>query len=478
MADSRISGVNHKLILSAMITNPIILGVISQKWDKEGLFNSKLYDLIGGWCVRHFKKYEKAPQKGITALFSKWAERVDDPELQKQVSYFLENLSEPSVSEDYILDIAANVFGRARASKLVENVQSALDAEDMNEVRKCINEYHEIQMGMGAGIDVLQDKEKMASVFAEEENKEALVHYSGALKQFYTHTWERDSFVVFQAAEKVGKTTMLVDVAYRSLQNRKRVAFFSVGDLSEKQLLERLYVRISGHPLKAESFPCELQYPTKFIDNTEADKKKRPFKVDTKIKKYEAPLSMEKLHKACDALQVGIIKSKNSYLKVSVHSNDSVTINDIKNIIDSWTIKGWIPDVIIIDYMDLLSPITRGEPRDQNNATWKRARALSQDYHCLLVSATQANAASYGEHLQSRKHFSEDKRKLAHVTAMIGINITPAEKEQQSMRLNFLVKREGFYSPRKVVHAAGCLGLINPCIISQFEIEKKKDKNS
>jgi hypothetical protein len=75
---------------------------------------------------------------------------------------------------------------------------------------------------------------------------------------------------------------------------------------------------------------------------------------------------------------------------------------------------------------------------------------------------------SYKEDLIGREHFSEDKRKMAHVTGMVGINQTRREKERGVYRLNWVVLREGEFIEEHCVHVAGCLGLANPAMKSAF----------
>jgi hypothetical protein len=93
-------------------------------------------------------------------------------------------------------------------------------------------------------------------------------------------------------------------------------------------------------------------------------------------------------------------------------------------------------------------------------------RALSQEIDCLVVTATQANAASYKSELMGRWNFSEDKRKLAHCTGMIGINATVKEQDRGIQRLNWIVLREGEFSYTKCVNVANCLAISNPAIRS------------
>jgi hypothetical protein len=85
-----------------------------------------------------------------------------------------------------------------------------------------------------------------------------------------------------------------------------------------------------------------------------------------------------------------------------------------------------------------------------------------------VVTATQTAARGYDAITQSQKHFSEDKRKLAHVTGMVGLNQTVKEKEKGIMRLNWIELREGWYSERQCCYVATCFELANMAVKSCF----------
>ena len=95
-------------------------------------------------------------------------------------------------------------------------------------------------------------------------------------------------------------------------------------------------------------------------------------------------------------------------------------------------------------------------------------RRLSQERHCLVVTATQANAASYDKKVLTMMNFSEDKRKMAHVTAMFGLNQTPDEKRQNLMRVGPIVIREGEFNSLNTVTVLQCLDIGRPYIGSYW----------
>ena len=85
------------------------------------------------------------------------------------------------------------------------------------------------------------------------------------------------------------------------------------------------------------------------------------------------------------------------------------------------------------------------------NDVWVRLRQLSVQFDVLLITATQADAKARQSAILDAMNFSEDKRKMAHVTAMVGLNQTDVEKQEGIIRLNVIVAREVEYSISKSV---------------------------
>jgi len=135
-----------------------------------------------------------------------------------------------------------------------------------------------------------------------------------------------------------------------------------------------------------------------------------------------------------------------------------------------WGGGGWTPVFIIIDYGDTPAPPANSHKdfRHATNEIWKQLSALRQERHCCLVTATQADSASFDKATITRSNFSEDKRKLSHVTGMIGINQTPEEEDKGVIRLNWIVRREAEFRTFQCLHVATCLPICRPLVLSTF----------
>jgi len=153
--------------------------------------------------------------------------------------------------------------------------------------------------------------------------------------------------------------------------------------------------------------------------------------------------------------------------RLCCYSNNSLTVEKISSLLSEWSNDGWEPDAVVLDYADILAP-PKGvkEKRDQINENWMHLRRVSQDFHCLVLTATQADAKSYGKRLLTKQNFSDDRRKHDHVTAMLALNALDEEKELGVMRINYLDRREAAYTESGEVWVAGCLDIGCPCMKS------------
>lgn len=256
----------------------------------------------------------------------------------------------------------------------------------------------------------------------------------------------------------VHNSTWLMDLCWRAMLQRRRVMFYSVGDLTMPQVRRRFAARACGRPIKPAK---DIVVPKELV------KEGKYWKALGVTKSYEGHLGPKDFKDKYDELRKYKLKSNDTFLRLWSYPSSSVRASDIKAQATLLMHQGWRPDVVVVDYADILAPENgAAETRDQINATWKTLNSIRQELDCLVVTATQANAASYTSDRLTMANFSEDKRKFAHVTAMIGINQTEAEKQDRIQRLNYIVRREDeFLSGRPLVCASNPKAF-NPCVLS------------
>jgi hypothetical protein len=465
-------GETIRTILIGMIVNTQVVGKIASQWTEEGLFQASEANRIGRWCVNHYRDYKVHPWTGIRSYLNDWAENTRLPEEEIQaVTSLLSSMSDSFQQEpdlfnaDHVLDIAAKHFKKIKAEKLIEAVEADLQAGNISKAEERITKYSTVEMGVGSGIELFIDREAMRSTYAR-EHMESLVPYPGDMGLFFGERLSRDCFAAFMGVEKSGKSWWLLDIAYRAMLARRRVAYFQAGDLSEWQIKDRFLVRASQHPSRSTnedgSWPCRVKIPVGIRYSSEEGIAQVRFD----RKHFTGPLDVQKDWDLSIEQHIQkILKTKKPYFKLSCHPTKTLSMVGLRSILDGWTQHGFPPDVVAIDYADILAPLDKREDRrDQVKTNWEQMRRLSQELHCLVVTATQCNAAAYTAKTLSRANFSENHLKLAEVNVMYGINMEPEEKEQQITRLNVIGARDGHYNVKRVMHVAGCLPLSNPAV--------------
>jgi hypothetical protein len=290
-----------------------------------------------------------------------------------------------------------------------------------------------------------------------------------------------------------------MDMSMRAYKQKRKVAFFQAGDMTEGQQLKRICIYLAkksnlgrytgvmyepvrdciynqGNDCKKEERACtfgvfedksvkDLRYDITEQDLITAWEEYSDYKPCHHCEEYEnnfwgvpwlrqveveEPLTVEEAKKVISEF------FREGKFKLATYANDTLSIKTINASLDVWEKQdGFIPDVIVIDYADLL--IYEGYEKDfrqQQNKIWKGLRNLSQTRgNPLVITATQADAASYEKNSLRMNNFSEDKRKYGHVTAMYGLNQDTKDREKKIglMRINAIVQREGeFYNSKEV----------------------------
>ncbi len=488
----------ERRIVTGLIVSREYCDRVQQIWDPSYLESPEVRK-VASWCMEYFKKYRRAPDEDIEAIYM---EHQQAGELTKAESQYIERLL-AGLSEEYgraeqfnsayLFDQTVKYFKARKLARHNEEIQSLVDAGRVEEAEQLARNYQpsvldELARGLELSSPAAAERvEKAFDFFVE-----PLIRYPGALGAMLNDQLVRGGFVAFMAPEKRGKTWWLLELALRAIRNKCNVAFFEAGDMTENQILRRICIYLahrSDQPkyceahwrpvgdcifnqvdtctrpdrncdhgpfpgreeevLRAGSFPLEdltdayFQFPDYSPCDSYGcrDRKGTVWMVQEPAKSpLTASLARKKLEQ--------FFEKWRRCFRLATYPADTLSPEEIKSCLDDWErMDGFVPDVVVVDYADLLTADVR-EFRHRQDYIWKRLRALSQERHCLVLTATQSDAASYEKGRLSLSNFSEDKRKYSHVTAMYGLNQDPKglEKKKGIMRINELVVREGDFS--------------------------------
>jgi len=451
----RFEGSDLRHTLAGMITDQVVCNRIASQWTKDGLFDNSWCNLVGKWCIDYLKRFGEPPNGQLRARFEEWVEtRKPDDVTIRLIEKFLTWLNQwyneldKKPSSDYLLDCAGRYFNSVRLRKMIEVATDEIDRGEIDTAYGRLTGVNKVELGLGSYIKVAEDFDAWRESFDREKRK-SLIPYPDAVDKFFSGALTREKLIAFMSPDKCGKSMIILDLAYRAIKEGNRVAYFECGDMGKNEVMLRLGQRASRQPLEAKT----VFIPTKVSNDGRVRFRKESFP-----RGLTPGIAYRAFKKAC--------RNKDVF-RLSYHSNSSINVSGICSILKDWERENWVADVVVIDYADILAPPTGvRETLDQIDEMWKHLRRLSQDFHCLVVTATQSSAAAYSDKQKvlGRKHFSGRKTKLAHVNGMIGLNVSTEEKERGIIRMNWVVRRDAFYSETRCLVVASCFDIANPIV--------------
>ena len=464
MKKRRVDSQVERQIMTAMITSKEFLGQVVSIIDLD-LLESGPFRQVAQWCLNYFNQYNEAPKNHIESIYHAWVEQGErEQAVVESIHDILGDLSTHydaagDINVPYIIDSTGEFLTARKLARVKDNLEYHLSEGDIKGAEKDILEHKSVKIGRGVGIDILNDRKAWERAFQEKDKP--LITFPGDAGIFLNEALTRSALIGIQGIEKRGKTWWCIEFAIRALMNRKRIALFEVGDLSEAQVIHRMASRFSGTPYKIMEHNKTAKVPR--IIKKPADEDSIAEIAEYDLKKFTVEASIDTSFKGMRRFgrRRKSAAAVPSYFMVSDHPNSSINVREISGVLDQWEIEsGFIPDVIIIDYADILAPEDPSKSsRDQVNDTWKALRKLSQEKHSLVIVPTQADTQAYDAKTQTMKNFTEDKRKLGHVTGMLGLNQTPAEKENGIMRLNWIVLREAQFTAYRCLYVGQCISI-------------------
>lgn len=209
---------------------------------------------------------------------------------------------------------------------------------------------------------------------------------------------------VFCGATNVGKSIFLGNIATNILKQQKTVLLISL-EMSEAVYTKRISTQLSQIPIA--DIPTHVESLRSFLNEYKSNNNK-------------------------------------SKLIVKEFPPKSVTVNHIKSYINKLTKKGIKPDVIIIDYINLLAASDeKMNSYESIKQITEKLRALSYAFECPIVSATQINRSGYDTAKPGLETTSESMGLSHTVDAQFSIWTEEGDNELGIIHLGIMKNRFG-----------------------------------
>lgn len=492
----------ERRIITGLIVSADYIFKVRTFWE-DSLIESPELRKVARWCLDHYEQYQRPPDRDIESIF---LEQARLGRIGKSEAEFIETIL-TRIAEDYergdqfnsayLYDQTVTYFRQRALQAHAEALQTAAERGELESGEVLAQSFHTKAWARSRGLELNTEEGYLALQSAFDRASKPVIGYPGALGQMMNSHLVRDGFVAFMGPEKRGKTWLLQDLAFRGLRQKANVAFFSAGDLTEAQNLRRIgvalarrsddprycqpYWRPVGDCLLNQFDQCSRSDRNCTFGVYEGDPAALPRE---EYEGFDALVSAAKdnpRYKPCDSAtcpnrlgtvwlvhepEKEVLSGKRAVqrtqqffqkwkrrFKLACYPSDTLTCDEIRDCLHEWErTDDFVPDVVVVDYADIMNERVN-EYRHRQNAIWLGLRRISQEKHCLVITATQTDADSYGRDVLTRKNFSEDKRKYAHVSAMWGLNQDTKDREKDlgMMRINEIVIREGVFKSENSV---------------------------
>lgn len=442
-------------ILGNLITSGELLGKVRQIIDPT-LFESPISRIVGQWVLDYFDRLHDAPGKAITDVFIARRSELNEADAGL-VKSFLQNCSvtwKPT-NVAFAEDMATRFFQERSLSRLIENLKAKASAGNIDGAQRLIAEYVRPELVHSRSIDLLHCKPGIIQNAYQNEDEE-LFGLRGGLDRLVGGPLCRGELVAFLAPPKSGKTWWMVDTAITAMTRSKKVLFVSL-EMTEDQMIRRFWQSLSGCSRRGENSPG-----SQFVKNGNkwdlVQGERTTKRVDLE------PKSIEEIQKVYNDL--------GGELKFRCYPTGTLTLQKLQSELKLLEVfEGFVPDVIVLDYADIMALPPGKEKRHQLDALWMGLKGITNERNILIVTASQTNRETVGGKRDADEtNIAEAASKINHVNRMITINRSPRDKRMGIYRMSCQTMRDGRECYEQLI-VLNCLEIGRPWMGDKFMSE-------
>lgn len=459
----------ENMIATGMIMSKKFLGEVYPIFDDEYIKSPHLQKLCI-WSRDFYEYHEDAPKHHIVQALDLERPNIPIEEydiLRKMLLKIDEEYRHRSINEDYFLSKSFQYFKIRELEITASSVQKCLDLGRLDDAEIFMNKYRKVERVTSGWMRPLSEA-AVSEVFAE--RNEGLFTMPGQLGRLLGH-FDRGWLIGILGSFKRGKTFWMLEIGVIAMGHRLKVAVISL-EMKNVSVCERFFKRItaSGSDTMTDfAFPvfdckrnqdgtCDKPQRTNNLTVVEDGVRRefdpaygyrpctwcrinepREYQLETwwemlKKPKFTEDLVMKKV--------AGFRSMYGDNFCLKSYPRFTATINDIKRDLDILErTEGFIPDVIIVDYADIIKPERSSKRTEDVDEIWKELGGLAGERGALVITASQGNRGAIYKKSMSQGDLAEWIGKLGHVDMMFAINQTKIEKRYGRARIGLLAHR-------------------------------------
>lgn len=397
-------------LVRTIFQHPEFASSIHAEFD-PGALDTKLLRWALGRIFWYHREYGAAPTTTVMVNEAKKAIRLGKIANNEVAAYakFIERLSAPTPDRTYIEDQVYDFMEATNTRRLMLDAISAYEKGDIGEVKEIWRKGVDRQTNRSSGLGInLGDKAALEQRIARRKSPVARGIPTGCRLDTLSkyEGLGRKQIGVFIGPPGRGKTAVLVDLGGEAARFGFKVLHVTC-ELDEDDIVDR--------------------YDAHF---TQIDMNVMAKKPKTIREKYESGLS----------------KIANN-VHVKFFPTGSLTVPMLDGYIKQLERTGFYPDLLVIDYVDLMKPTGRFEVGDEyaaQGAVCRELRGLAGRRNIAVWTATQANRGSLDKEVIGIQDVADSFQKMMVCDMVVTICQTPEEQQAKKVRFFMAKNRNGF----------------------------------
>jgi len=346
--------------------------------------------------LRHRSKYGKHPSSNALVTILRTELDSEDETVRDQVREYFARVQAKEVSDsDYIKETSLEFCRKQKLKEAMMESVNLLQSCSFDEISTVINDALKLGSDNNFGYDYLIDFEER---FKPKFRKPVTTGWS-EIDKIVSGGLGKNELGVVIAPTGAGKSMVLVHLGTQAVKEGKTVIHYTL-ELQDTVVASRYDSCITSYPLsELKSFKDEIYDAVKDIDGR---------------------------------------------LIVKEYPTKSASTNTIKTHLSKLIKRGIKPAMIVIDYADLLKPVTvRKEKRNELESIYEELRAISQEFECPVWTASQTNRSGLNAEVITMEQISEAFNKCFVADFIFTISRTIEDKQKNQAKMFIAKNRNG-----------------------------------
>ena len=345
------------------------------------------------------KKYKKHPATSTYESILKSEDSSSQSEIiRKQVREFYVRIKTgnyDAVDEEFVRDKSLDFCRKQTLQAAMLKSVKLMQDSSFDEVSKIINEALKLGINNDVGYDFLEDFERRFEL----KSRNPVTTGWGEIDRIVGGGLGKGELGVVIAPTGVGKSMVLAHLGAEALKIGKNVVHYTL-ELQDVIIGNRYDSCLTGIPINDLLFNKE--------------------EIFEEVKKLPGKL---------------LIKE---------YPTKSATTQTLKNHLEKLKNRDFSPDMIIVDYGDILKPIFHSKEKRENLETiYEELRAIAQEFKCPVWTASQTNRSGINAEVITMESISEAFSKCFVADFIFSVSRTGSDKTNNTGRIYIAKNRNG-----------------------------------